>query len=265
MDKPTYTIEQCDSDLLGSTPEVEYSISFDEAPRHLLWVSMKFSGLGANTVSWPVWTPGSYKLREYSSHVGNLVVTSEKGTIIPHAWTAKNTIEFESDEMVTIKFVVFAHDRTVRTSHVNRAHAFIMPGTILPQVEGLQDKIHHVDLDFEDMDWQHCATQLSATTVDRQGKPGMYGALNYDILVDSPIEIGNHKLHTFVVNDIPHEVAIAGYGEFDTEWLNEKLQHIVTVESEFWGGLPYDRYVFILQLYPGMRGGLEHAKSSVNM
>jgi predicted metalloprotease with PDZ domain len=32
-----------------------------------------------------------------------------------------------------------------------------------------------------------------------------------------------------------------------------------------WGSLPYDRYLFIIQLLPGQYGGLEHARSSVNM
>lgn len=265
MPNTTFNIEQRDTDLHNSSANVHYVMEFDEASRHLVWVEMSFQAQGDTTVTWPVWTPGSYKLREYASHVGNLEVKSENGTIIPFSWNDKTSIHLDHTGKITLRFVVYAHDRTVRTSHVNRAHAFVMPGTMLPFVHGLEHEIHHVRLDYEDMDWGHCATQLSHVEPGMQGKPGTYGALNYDLLVDSPIEIGNHEVHEFTVRGAQHEVAIAGYGDFDGAWLTEKLEHIVATEADFWDGLPYDRYVFILQLYPGMRGGLEHTRSSVNM
>src|SRR5690606_26219651 len=62
-----------------------------------------------------------------------------------------------------------------------------------------------------------------------------------------------------------HEVAITGDGRLDRNWLVEQTRTIVDRELALWGELPYDRYVFILHLVPSGYGGLEHARSSVNM
>ena len=89
---------------------------------------------------------------------------------------------------------------------------------------------------------------------------GVWGALNYDILVDSPIEIGDHYVSLYERHGALHEIAITGAGDCDRDWLAGQTTHIIDHAVRMWGSLPYDRYVFIIQLLPGQYGGLEHAR-----
>jgi len=130
-------------------------------------------------------------------------------------------------------------------------------------VEGRTDEVHHVLLKHDKVLWPSTSTALSP--VREPNAEGMLlGALNYDVLADSPIEIGDHTITSFREAGALHEVAIATNYDVDTEWLTRQVQQIVKTETALFGGAPYDRYVFIIQAYPGAGGGLEHARSSVN-
>lgn len=264
-----YNIEQRDEQLLHTSAAIRYHIHFEEAARHLVRVVMEIDAPGNGlSLGLPVWTPGSYKVRDFSSHMGNPVVTDEKGTPIAWEWTSKNTVRIASANEISLRveYLYYACERTVRTSHVNRFHAFLNFSNCLLYVENRQEEIHHVVLHHNRKQWKAVSTSLSPVqNSTANDQPIVLGALNYDILADSPVEIGNHYTTQFTACGAQHDIAIAGYGSFDTEWITERIKTIVETEAGLFGGLPYDRYVFILQMYPNMRGGLEHARSSVNM
>src|ERR1700744_2532817 len=51
--------------------EISYTVTFPEAQAHYADVEMNISGLNQNTLDlkMPVWTPGSYLVREFSKNV----------------------------------------------------------------------------------------------------------------------------------------------------------------------------------------------------
>lgn len=264
-----YSIEQRDEQLLHTSASIRYHLYFEEAARHLVRTVMEVDNPGAElTLGLPVWTPGSYKVRDFSSNLGNVVVTGHDGQLLAWEWTTKNTLRILSGGAATVRveYLYYAFERTVRTSHVNRSHAFLNFSNCLPYVEGRQMEVHHVALHHDRKAWPATSTSLSPVSERfEDDAPAVYGALNYDVLADSPVEIGDHFTTFFTAHGAVHEVAIAGYGAFDPDWITERIKTIIDTEAGLFGGLPYDRYVFILQLYPNMRGGLEHARSSVNM
>lgn len=264
-----YSIEQRDEQLLHTSASIRYHLYFDEAPRHLVRVVMEIDTTGNEIVTgFPVWTPGSYKVRDFSANAGNVVVTDNAGTPLAWEWFGKNKLRIApvGAAVVRIEYLYYAFERTVRTSHINRYHAFINPSNCLMFVEGREQEIHHVYFHHNRSTWPALSTALSPVHEHTAAElPLVYGALNYDILADSPVEIGKHFTVSFEEHGAQHDIAIAGYGNFDTDWIVERIRTIVATEARLFGGLPYDRYVFILQLYPNQRGGLEHARSSVNM
>jgi predicted metalloprotease with PDZ domain len=91
-------------------------------------------------------------------------------------------------------------------------------------------------------------------------------AVDYDTLVDSPFEVGIHRRYEFAVRGLPHDLVVWGRGNLPVEQAIADIQKIVEVEAELFGGLPYDRYLFLLHLTPGSGGGgggggLEHKTS----
>ncbi len=60
-----------------------------------------------------------------------------------------------------------------------------------------------------------------------------------------------------------HVLSISGTFNCDVDSLIADISAIVRVNAQFWGDLPYERYVFLLQAYPGGEGGTEHLNSCV--
>ena len=63
-------------------------------------------------------------------------------------------------------------------------------------------------------------------------------------MIDSPIEMGNHQLHSFVSQHATHEYAITSPGTIDTRALMKDTKTIVEEIKICLIRLPYDYYVF---------------------
>lgn len=256
----SYTIEQTDSQLRKTTAAIRYHLSFARAAQHLADIRIEIDTDADEIVlALPNWIPGSYKVRDFISFLNDFGVTGAKGAALPFEWIAKNRVRVETRgaRTITVGYTYFGNERSVRQSHINRFHAFVNPATCMMYVEGRTDEIHHVTLEHG---WSEVSTALSPVN-----KKGVFGALNYDILIDSPLEIGDHFVGRFTAHGAEHEIAIAGPGDVDHDWLVAQVKVIVDTAVDLWEKLPYDRYVFIIQLIPGIVTGLEHARSSVNV
>jgi predicted metalloprotease with PDZ domain len=95
-----------------------------------------------------------------------------------------------------------------------------------------------------------------------EGGPTVFTAADYDELADSPVELGTHRTVRFEAMGKPHEIAIWGRGNLDEARLAADARKVVETLGAMMGGLPYDRYLFILHLTDKRRGGLEHARST---
>jgi len=261
-----YSIEQRDDQLIGTSAKIRYHLRFGRAAQHLLEVEMEVDTTDNELILvMPSWTPGSYKIREFVAHQGNLVVNSINGDTLQYEWKSKNILSIHnpSKSTVTISYTYYANERTVRTMHINRWRAFIMPVNCLMYVQNRMNEIHHVYLHHNKEEWSTVSTALSPVVNDTN--TSIVGALNYDVLADSPIEIGNHQVAMFEYCGAKHEVALIAPLPLDIEWLTEQCKIIVQTEASIFGGLPYDRYVFMVQVGMNVYGGLEHSRCSVNL
>jgi predicted metalloprotease with PDZ domain len=223
---------------------------------HLLEVEMRFSASGEGVeLVMPAWTPGSYLLREFARNVQDFEATGGEGRTL--AWTKldKGTwrIDAPAGEEVRVRYRVYANELTVRTSHLDATHAFVSPASVFMFVRGRE--IEPLHLEVAPPEGWRVATALRSPEALR------FEAANYDELVDSPLEIGVHRRVEWEQDGIPHAFAIWGRGGYDPERLVADTRRIIDVAAGLFGGLPYDRYLFILHLFPGGRGGLEHKAS----
>ena len=92
-------------------------------------------------------------------------------------------------------------------------------------------------------------------------RSGVFRAESYDELVDSPFECGTHRTVDFRVRGVPHTLAIWGEGNEEPARLVRDLRKLVEEAASLFGGVPYERYLFLVHLAPGARGGLEHRAS----
>jgi predicted metalloprotease with PDZ domain len=217
----------------------------------------------------PVWTPGSYLVREYAKHLQDFSAQTETGQSLTWRKLSKNhwqvvlpTTEagLEANpeagleaESITLHYRVYGNELSVRTNHLDQTHGYINPAALCLYLPGLERQPITVTVIPPNPTWQ-VTTPLPRVS----GKANTFLAQDYDTLVDSPIEMGSHRCHEFTVLGKPHQLAIWGEGNVDPQRLLADMSKLIEIEAELFGGLPYDRYLFLLHLSSQGNGGLEH-------
>jgi predicted metalloprotease with PDZ domain len=224
---------------------------------HFVHVETTLTGaLGAEVVLFmPVWTPGSYLVREYARHVEGFAVEgpAHAAKIRKNAWR----ITTGGAKRVVVRYRVYANELTVRTSHVDDSHAFLVGAALFLGVEDHLDAPARIEIDAP-AGWR-ATTSLAADGT-------AFVAPDFDTLVDSPIELGTHREEQFVVLGKPHRFSIwpaDGVPEKTLPDLRKDTAAIVEQEARLFGGtLPYEAYEMLLHVSPRARGGLEHRASA---
>jgi len=241
---------------------IHYDLSMSEPHTHLFEVEMRLEGARGNeVVALPVWTPGSYLVREYARNVQDISARSADDTVLKIKKIDKNHWEINGKgrQDIIISYKVYAFEHSVRTSYLNADHALVVPASVLMYWQKNQQRKHHLHIDLPDR-WSEITTSLELLN---QSVKFDFIANNYDELVDSPLELGNQHVVNFEVLGKPHIMALYGASNYDDSTLVSDMTKIIEAEAAIFGGLPYDHYSFIFHVEEG-RGGLEHANSSVN-
>lgn len=210
------------------------------------------------TLIMPVWTPGSYLIREYERNVQDFSVTDMSGRQLSWEKINKNSWRVKTNGVLEwhVTYRVYANELTVRTSELNSDHAFWNNATLLMYLQGFLNVPATLKI-LAPQPWK-IATGLPPVPGERNA----FRAANFDILYDSPVEVSNFKTIAFTVKGVPHRIVIDGDGNYDPERLRADVQKIVTTEAELMGGeIPYTDYTFILHLRANGGGGLEHLNS----
>lgn len=242
-------------------PATRYGISIPEPASHLIQVSLEVETPPQPlNLRIPTWAPGSYLIREFARHIQTFRACDADGRPLPWKKTRKDTWTIETDGrgLVRAELEVYANDLSVRTSHVDATHAFLNLSNLLPYIDGQLDRPATVQVACPPA-W----TVVSGLSPSTGGRA--YGARDYDELVDCPIHAGPDPTFTFEVDEIAHTVALWGRGNLDPSQLSADLARIVQTTRALFGALPYERYLFIVLLTDGARGGLEHRNSTAIM
>lgn len=241
-------------------PQFFYQVAMSEPASHLFEVTFTVQGWPAATTpqfecKMPVWTPGSYLVREYSRHLQDFAVVAADGTPLPWRKLAKNhwQIDPQGERDFTLSYRIYANELSVRTNHLDITHGYFNGAALFCYVPGFLDQPLQVAIALPRTDWQ-VATPLPPVA----DQPDTFIARSFDELVDSPFEIGKHRLYEFEAAGKPHALAVWGDGNLEPDPLIADMQRIIEVEAKLFGDLPYDRYLFLLHLSSQGFGGLEH-------
>lgn len=246
---------------------VVFSIDLTDCRAHLFNINMSIQGAAVHQkLSLPVWTPGSYMVREFAQHIVS-VKAFEKGKPIDVVKINKNTFQlYNQNNDVAVLYQVYAFDSSIRAAFIDDQQAFFNGTTIFFRPHDIEAD-YIVNLVRPDLDgckdWQ-VATAMPKTKVDNAGF-GSYQAHNYDELVDYPFQISPMKRLTFLAKNIPHEIVLAGdVRTFDETRFTENLKTLCENQiSLFDNEAPFSSYLFIARFEEGGYGGLEHRNSSM--
>ncbi|CAN5586349.1 PDZ domain-containing protein [soil metagenome] len=238
---------------------INFKVSMPRPWTHLLQVEMRVANpnLSAQTeLKMAVWTPGSYLVREYARHVEDFTVTDNGNRQLEWRKINKNTWQIDTNgaKEIIAKYNVYANELTVRTNELNDEHAFFTPAALLMFPKGEIASPSTVKIDPYS-NWR-VATGLPAVA----GQTNTFRAANYDILFDSPFEISDFKEMNFTAQGKPHRYVFTGEGNYDMQRIVDDTTKIINESYKIFGELPYDDYLFIVNLRGG--GGLEHLNST---
>lgn len=251
-----------------SPAPIEYDVRFDDRQHHYADITATFpaGGAGALEVAMAVWTPGSYLVREYAGKVEEIRATDAGGKDLPLRQSRKNRWEIETRgaDLIRLSYRVYCREMSVRTNWVERDFAVLNGAptfmTLAGDLEHGVDRPHRIRLHLPD-DWADSQTGLPRTGREAHD----YTAPNFDLVVDSPIVLGNPDVAEFSVRQKKHYLVNAGDpAEWDTEKAAADVKKIVEEYAAMWRGLPYDDYRF-LNVISEAGGGLEHLNSTLMM
>ena len=242
---------------------IRYVLTFPAPHTHYVEVEASIPAGGPTVeLMMPVWTPGSYLVREYARHVEAVAARDEAGGPLAVEKSAKNRWRIQSGgrPRVTVTYRVYGREMSVRTNWIDAGFALINGAPTFLTVAGELARPHEVTVTLPPA-W----TQAQSALPPLPGPPHRFRAPDYDTLVDSPMVLGNPSVYEFFVDGKPHALVNVGEaGVFDGTRAARDLEQVVLEHRRMWGTLPYERYLF-LNMITEAGGGLEHASSSVLM
>ncbi|MFM2448435.1 MAG: hypothetical protein RIS44_885 [Pseudomonadota bacterium] len=245
---------------------ITYRVDVSDLHQHEFQVTLTVENPQAQqTLSLPVWIPGSYMVREFSRHISRLqaqqggravtLVQQDKAT-----WLATCT----GRRPLVLSYRVYAFDNSVRTAFLDARRGFFNGSSLFLKAHGHETQAHRLELKTLPKGWE-VATAMGPVKVDARGR-GWYEAANYDELIDHPVELGQFWRGRFMAHGVPHDVVVVGnWPDFDRERLLADTARICEAQIEFWHGKKkpaFDRYVFLLNAVDEGYGGLEHRNST---
>lgn len=253
---------RCLATLTAAKPKIEYLVQMPQPWTHYFSVGMTISGGAGGIVAlvMPVWTPGSYVIREFARKVEGFSAADAAGAPLPWRKVAKNRWRIVMGKASSLKvaYRVHASERSVRTSHLDDTHGTINGASLFMYVEGRIEEPCRLRIEpFPS--WNRMTTSLEPL----KGRKNTFLAPDFDTLVDCPVEIGNHQVTGFTARNIPHTVAICGDGNHEPEKICADLRRLVECATVIFGGVPYSRYSFLIHLTSEGGVGLEHASSTL--
>ncbi len=245
---------------------VEYELRFEQPNTHLVDVTIRAGGLlgAAAEFAMPAWAPGSYEIDNYAQNVQDFNAATRDGR--PLAWrkTDKQTwrIELAGSSAVALHYRVYANTMSNHWAQFNERHAFLSGPAVWMYLVGGKERPVRLTISVP-TGWR------VATGLARTGE-GIFFAADYDVFADSPIEMSDWAEASFQLDGTTFHFAVhdvishSDFSRFAGD-MKKIAQVFIEMYAPAVGGdrpAPFADYWFLLHIWPGATGGLEHLNST---
>jgi predicted metalloprotease with PDZ domain len=256
--------------IAAAAEPIRYEMAFEPWNTHLIDVTVHTSGFVGKIVRFamPIWSPGSYVVRNFATEVQGFGATDASGH--PLAWRKTDAQTWEVDvgatNAATIHYQVYANSLG-SIQYDDRHVALNGPAIWMYQVNGKDRPITlTIDTSRLPSGWK-IATGLDKTTATS------FRAADYDWFADCPIEISAFSerditvlgtMYHFIVHD---DLGGQDYTQFTRDMQRILEKGLVPILAPAVGGplaAPFPEYWFLIHLTPGagLGGGTEHLNST---
>lgn len=251
-----------------------YDVSIPDPAAETFHVRGELHGVASDTMTYffPVWAPGAYDIVNFGAFVRDFKATTSDGRALEVIRPDDNTFRIvRPTESVVLDYVVkdieefdgstwFALSDIEDSSKV----AFAVGTALFGYPEGRTGTPHTVTY-VPPSGWE-----LDVALNPVKNSPNTFSAVDYDELVDAPVQMGSFQRYEFEVDGIPHIITVKSPVPLIDKVGDELVaatKEVVEMMTDFYGEIPYDRYLFqiYLKIPRSMSedyGALEHANSS---
>ena len=230
------------------------------ANAHYLDVAMEVPDPGEELrLALPAWTPGHYRVNDYSGNVDRVRAFDQAtGRELTVRKLEKSLWQVPSggSRRVRVEYSVYGFVYSDSATYVDDQHALISGPGVYLYVVGRKDAPAKLKL-VPWPGWRAVSTGLERVS-DLE-----YAAPDYDVLADSPVELGNQRIESFESGGAVYEVSMFGGSLADERGFVEDIRKMVEGTVPVFGQVPFKRYVFIVNFTETSQGGLEHLNSTV--
>lgn len=246
--------------------KLTYHLSMPQPNSHYFAVKIDVqeNTAAAQEFKLPVWTPGSYLVREFSKNLNQVRAIDAQGKELTVKKKAKNAWEVQCNGTAsyTVFYEVYAFELSVRTPFLDNTHGFVAGAGVFMYTEETRNQLGVLKI-YPHASFKKVSTALAPA--DFKSEPGCQSFVfkDYDQLVDSPIEIGNQQEFSFMAAGVRHRVAMYGEANYNTTDLQRDMAKVVESATAVFGSNPNQDYLFIVHNVTDGQGGLEHLNSCV--
>ena len=240
---------------------ISYTLKIDNPKQHLASVQMDIptNRQDSVTVALPAWAPGRYVIYNFSKNVFGMQAENNSGKALIVKVLDKQhwKIYCRGSDTVKVRYRIYANTLDGTFSKIDSSGASLNgAGVFLYRVGGKEKTIELKILAPEN--WH------IVSAMENDGHTHFYAA-NYDLLIDSPIEMGTLTVYSFLHLGKTHQLVF--HRKIKKPLINafiRDLKKVITrLANIFDGHLPYRRYVFFFHLNPHLAhtDGMEHLNS----
>lgn len=252
--------------LFSHALELTYHLSMPQPNSHYFAVKIDVKGNTANTQEFklPVWTPGSYLVREFSKNLNQVKAIDINNKELVVNKKTKNAWEVQcaGQENFTIFYEVYSFELSVRTPYLDNTHGFVAGAAVFMYTEATKNQRGLLKV-YPHQSFKKVSTALPSADFKTELGCFNFTFEDYDQLVDCPIEIGNQQEFDFMAAGIRHRVAMYGEANYNVVQLQQDMAKVVQAATDVFGSNPNKDYLFIIHNVTDGQGGLEHKNSCV--
>ena len=243
--------------------QIHYELRMSDPERHYFRVSILIKNNKDKQLDFvlPAWSPGRYTINDFAKNVINVSALSN-GRLLAVEKTDKQTwrIQTGKSKEVTLTYDVYANNLNGTFSVLDADHANYNGASIFMFADGMRNKKVNLKI-FPPDGWK----VFNGYSVSENQTEFEFS--NYDMMIDTPTEIGMFTIHPFSVSGIKYRIMLNN--EFgDTTGASDffrDVEEIVKTQHSFMPKLDISQYTFLVSFskkpntFPD---GMEHLNST---
>ncbi|MCL5006403.1 MAG: PDZ domain-containing protein [Acidobacteria bacterium] len=245
--------------------DLSYNLDLARPTTHLMEVEITATRVKESSLEFamPAWAPGRYAIYDFAKNVQEFTAQGASGQNLPWMQTDKQTWRVDTRNCggsVRVRYKVFGNNLSGSFSQFDASHANINGASVFMYLVGHKPNPLHLSIQAPP-GWK-IISGFSLSLAQNS-----FQIPNYDILVDTPLEISaNCSVTSFEEDGKTFRVAIHSYDNEDKNRsaLIDGLKKIVHSEMAMMPLPDFSQYTFIFHFAPdaGMGDGMEHLNST---